>query len=1159
MSQFETISNPFPQVGTPESIDIDPAGYDKQFESIKNMISANIGKQQMIINVFGEYGQGKTTILKYLTKIFKESDNLTVAKKTIEWDDNSPNKINFDELMQSLYDEHKEKKTDGILLALDEFQQIAKDDTLSEEKSEYLSFIRNFADNNIENVDCREFILCIAMHPQTDLFFKEKGHLDIEQRAKTFFLNLVDLDYYSAYMVVKRYFNKRNLNFEDFIDESFINSFFMLLPHVRFEKEAIKSLNGRTFVQMFHILLNFYNEKKKRLSFKDNQDILLGKINIKLKTIPIVLPNLGIYDEIKNNLSSFNSECLKIMDKFIFNPRWHFNEEILTENNQVIKSFIDYLEENGYISKRQCILIDPNKIADESLLNQLKNLESERIFLNGIKKLFFIDLADQDTLKLIEKAGYEVKIVYRLRSEYLTLLYDFDLDNHSSDEVVKYYKLIPADKVKTFIDQVKTFSIESDINSLKSLKTKSFKTGHRYLDGFYTVVGKLELNIAIFYYSEDYSDSLDDFIFAIQKELNESAHDLGVLFLCPFTKNKLENQKPSEIRLLENRLTLTKLNDQELKSILEGDLTVIKQTIKDSIRLYTQEAVNKGFILPLTGFKEGISNSPNKFAKAFFGDIKKSWKIFIDINDGDQAEFTKSKLLEEGVDGQLKELAINSLNEFIKINDNEEIIGSKISKYEKNFYEILLQSGGSLTSTDLKIIENKFYSSYSRFNILKMIPEILEIKSIITKENGSYSIIKPSDFFELFLMNLNSIDYYRILANNKEKAKFKLLLVRFNTVFDQFRNKLPIEQLGYYNYEMKRINNKLTEFTKEDKITINQLEKKYKSILSKLQYSFLDISVKEVSSKDSELNSLEAIYSKTLEEYKKIINLNQEEKEILSLLEDTLNKLRDHSSSNLTLINESISNINQMIELSDSSEAEIINLIKNTLQNKSMMPNHLLLILNNLLEEVDANISILYEKLKKCTDQLEEIKKVQSKGDTYTKIIGKMSKMDRYDYYLSSLELEDFFNPITLDEEYFDIKTLVKGDINLVDGYLEYILKASGKDYFEKIKNIESKIKKMESKDIFEYYEYLNGLNFHDYCHHQLKLEFRKNKINKDDLERFLILLQKSEDSDIENKVLINNLLRKGFLQRSIHIMDYFDENIHHSDKKFEFQLRSIK
>ena len=76
------IENPFPMVGCNSGID--PIGYDRKIQEIKNIVVPNAGKNPIVINIYGEYGQGKTTVLNFLQNKFQgEWANLSVFKEDI--------------------------------------------------------------------------------------------------------------------------------------------------------------------------------------------------------------------------------------------------------------------------------------------------------------------------------------------------------------------------------------------------------------------------------------------------------------------------------------------------------------------------------------------------------------------------------------------------------------------------------------------------------------------------------------------------------------------------------------------------------------------------------------------------------------------------------------------------------------------------------------------------------------------------------------------------------------------------------------------------------------------------------------------------------------------------------------------------------------------
>lgn len=169
------------------------------------------------------------------------------------------------------------------------------------------------------------------MHPETEKFFKDHGYYDVEQRRGTFKLVLRDLDYFIAHEMVNEYFKEMHKidecvkpSFEEYFDEAFINAFYILSQDVESAVNGIRRLNGRTFAQIFFVLFEEYNRKGSKLEFEDLKSILLGDISLKFKDYPLKI-DLETYFDI---LKFADSEQLKeIVNKFLFNPKWHFEEK----------------------------------------------------------------------------------------------------------------------------------------------------------------------------------------------------------------------------------------------------------------------------------------------------------------------------------------------------------------------------------------------------------------------------------------------------------------------------------------------------------------------------------------------------------------------------------------------------------------------------------------------------------------------------------------------------------------------------------------------------------------------------------------------------------------------------------------------------------------
>ena len=108
-----------------------------------------------------------------------------------------------------------------------------------------------------------------------------------------------------------------------------------------------------------------------------------------------------------------------------------------------------------YLSKRECIILTPKDLLsfDNETINDLNDLENHRIYLNGEKILYFLDIADE---KLLNKlVNYQVNKVYRLDDFYLKIMYDFEEKSEGikpTKKFINYYKSRPSEKLDTFYE-----------------------------------------------------------------------------------------------------------------------------------------------------------------------------------------------------------------------------------------------------------------------------------------------------------------------------------------------------------------------------------------------------------------------------------------------------------------------------------------------------------------------------------------------------------------------------------------------------------------------------------------------------------------------------------------------------------------------------------
>lgn len=1172
------IPNPFPQLGTPsEHIKIKPVGYDKEIEKIKNLVTTNVTKQPIIVNIYGEYGQGKTTFLKYLKeKFMSDWGDFCVFEKDI---------TNFPNLEKDLvkYQKVKEKNNKkGIFLILDEMKHLTTEKELTEDQENFLITLRNFADGNIDGVNSENFALCLAMHPETKVFLRDSGHYDFEQRKGTFSVNLKDVDYYSAHMLVKEHLSEMSKkdqsiisNYTHYFEEPFINAFYMLLSYVEEQNEGLNRFNGRTYAQIMFTLFECYKEKGSKLTIENLKDILLGKyeLTFKLKDAKISLKDKKQYYDVYNLL---NKEEKYIFDRFVFNPRWHFDSEF--EN--VEKYIIERLINKEYLSSREAIILsskDMSEIDDNEIIEGIKTLENERIFLNGEKIIYFIDLADKNLLNKLKE--FKKISVYRLENYYLNSFYGFEKDNEGvSRELINYFKSEPSKKVKIFYDNLNR-NILNYANFL-SIKIKKFKESdikYKYLDVDYEIIGNIKHRVAIFFYSNEYSSSgFQRYFKELVSELEESSYELGLLLICPYYTGELPKSEV-KIRKMENRLFIHHFTRNEFISVLDDDVDILANLVKESIKIYTQEAVEKGFTLPLTGFKEKIKNKPTLFRDKFISDIEKGWRI--DITGVDSIE--KAEILKSGVDGdgKLIGLAIDSLKNFLILDDGNFIKGSKLSKYEKNFIDLFGKD--KVPIDEIRSAQERYFSCYSRFDIEDYITRILKKKSFLKTDNESYILLNPKDFLTDILIALNSVDIMELI-NKEQNINFKRKIFDFKFLLEKLKNDVSKYKTGSYNYEMEQVLNNIKSLEKGDQSKFDDVYNLYRDLKEKFDFKFGNLSLEDVnisyylndlknSSKFSDLyqnidfDKLNLIKIQDL-----IVNILIHEiefevdVELLSALEEILYKIESFSISNSNKPLNDLRDKIKKIKARDISEdpkkyKEYLS------QLFSGSPTNLTIsqikVVKQVLSDLDAYvIKPVYNILNLSVNKFNNIIKIRDALKTHNLLFNELNTFKRLDFYLDNVKSVNI-NPNTVQVELDRIETIAKNNPEILADYINFIYESCKKDQIESILEVEKDIKIKEKKNVLEYLKYVKNLNSIDYFTHQIIKCFHSNsEISEDELNKLISKIKESEDEfkNSDNKMIIDKILRNGGLRRYIYLEEYYKDNKQFKNKNITYKVERV-
>lgn len=1092
MDDSKNIPNPFPQLGTPtENVKIDPVGYDKELEEIRNLIVSNIGYQPLIINIHGEYGQGKTTFLKFLKRKFDGSDKNPWGNYIVEMEDISK----FPPLEQILSEKQKEAKENnknGIIIILDEMQHISTEDKLSESQRKFLNFLRRFADGNIEGINSNLFTLILSMHPETEKFLKDYGFYDVEQRRGTYKITLKDLDYFMAHEMIRKYFEKMHEknrqiepDYKKYFDEAFINAFYILSQHVEYSLYGNRRIDGRTFAQIFFILFEQYKKKGSKLTFDDLKAILLGEYSLKFREVPLTI-NRAEYEDLMKMAEGIESEA----ERFIFNPRWHVETEYDDPN------FLNILFRRGILSCRECVIVDPKELSKFNF----KKMEKERVYLNGEKWLVFVDFLTNDEKSKI-KPSNEIFKVYRLSNLYLEKLYNFQAETGEIENLKEYYNSKPSKKVEIVYDCLLSKLVEN--NPFKRLKKSKCRIGpsYTYIEGPYNILDKIEYKIAIFYYAENYNnDSLDDYLKNVLKELEESDHDMALILICPYC-NQSPPEKNYKVRKMENRVIIDELDEYKLKEMINTNINLdpIIGVVEDSLKLYINEAVKKGFTLPLTGFKEKIKNKPSLFKENFISEIKRAWEI--ELKDG-EPEHCKI-LNKEAVDGdgKLKNLARESLKEFIKLDEEDRITGCKLSKYEKNFLNLF--GSHKVKKDDLKLTLNRYFSSYSRFSVEDYISSILEEKNILKVEKGFYQILDPKDFIYEILECLNGTSLLDILSD-EENREIREKLATFRVDLDELKSssELTPELRGAYNTRFKSII-KILKGKPRPILDKDVLEK----IKEKLESRFIDIKIDDIEIFNVPKNYYVNEYlttHKTLKYDMLIYFINKKLNEISARL-----NLRKNALNDLKII------LNYCQECGNEKIKELTMQISHKLEKIENLKNVEL----EQIEEIgsEAHVHFFNQVIKELNNILDHhitvLKKVEGTWQSVEEDIIQINKIGPN-------------IPITPEEELERIRKIAKYHFPLLESYVKYI----SKNY--KILREKLEIKKEDK----EFREFLESLNISDPIPElELKEKIKNKKLNFDGLQNLTItkIIEKLMEKELLKKITISEeYYRDGKLEK---------------------------
>lgn len=390
-----------------------------------------------------------------------------------------------------------------------------------------------------------------------------------------------------------------------------------------------------------------------------------------------------------------------------------------------------------------------------------------------------------------------------MSEEYLETIYGFvDEDGEYKGTLREYFKLTPSERVDRVLQKI--------IENMDGFDITTCKQGpsYKFAEGTYNVLGKIKYNLGIFYYAENYNkDEFKEYLDNVIKNIENSEHDFVLVLVCPYYRGKLPTRENLEIRKMENRLFIENLSSESLGEILEDNLEEFEDIIGESMKIYVKEAIEKGFTLPLTGFKEKINNKPSLFRDKFIDEISKAWKIELqDLEPMDSEILSPSASAIDG-NGKLINLARNSLKEFIKLDENDKIRGCRFSKYENRFLELLDIRKDEVNKNEIDSAMKRYFSSFSRFPVSDFITRILEKKNILEIHSDFYKIKKPEDYLQKIVDILNRGSLATLISRNDLITHEKISSLKI--ILDELKEKssaeLTWQDIGTYNTKLDSI------------------------------------------------------------------------------------------------------------------------------------------------------------------------------------------------------------------------------------------------------------------------------------------------------------------------------------------------------------------
>lgn len=801
------LTNPFPQMGTYGPNRVDVVGYDEKLNSLINTITGNTGSQPLFFRIIGEFGQGKTTLLRMIESKLSRYSNI----KTVWWD--IAQESDFKKVVKARYKELDEKQK--LVFLIDESQEFVERTKnklqLSQEEMMFLKTIRDFSDGRIENVDSSKIAIVLALHPESDIrmFGPGKGRLDLAERGREV-LELSDLDYYMAMAIADKYFTANNMRIANFFDESVIYATYAIQSYVDEELIGKNRKNGRTFVQILFKMFELISQKKyNKIGRHELIEILTSRpplitismeVEGKTKEVPLVLPGISKYAEITQQ---FDHATKDRFDYFLFNPRWHFKHELETK-------FPTEIKEAKYLNRREAIVIQERNYREflsnleTHEQNIIESFPKERIFLNNEPTYLVFCEGISTALKKKIDSIIKIEPVYRISDEYLIQIYKWSpsVKSEYSELLAKYSISSTQQKRELIFDKTR----------YKTYQCSKGQMRHYYQITTFEPLKDVRFEVAFFYYPVGYPSKLKIFIKDIIGELNDLSVDYAVLLIDPYVNlsaegiTRIETEEFIEIRKLQNRLFIFNFKStDEFGQFLFTPTKFLEKLFHESAIPFLNEAEEKGLSERFLGIQSKIHQSQENLINAICTDIKNSMDIesiylWMNVKQPIDSELIKEDAF------TIKDIGKKTYEKYVRLDDNLKIIGAVISPMERTIFSLLPNQKTSLFEIEKNL--KKYVASYSRINVIKLAIQALGVRGLISiDENEKIQKNNPSKLLTNMKNKLEKIRKTECFLTTKQKDKLEVIKRKIRIIEEELQehinNNASLIQKAIYCYILK--------------------------------------------------------------------------------------------------------------------------------------------------------------------------------------------------------------------------------------------------------------------------------------------------------------------------------------------------------------------